>query len=105
MRTETGMDDSRNTPLLSARLLSARLLFEWVAARRCATVVAVSAVFLAGGVLPCAQAQNVTVAPVITTAAGNGINGYSGDGGPASSPALNSPSGVAVDSGGQLSSS
>ncbi|MGD0868295.1 MAG: hypothetical protein ABSB88_01995 [Bryobacteraceae bacterium] len=39
---------------------------------------------------------------IITTVAGNGHFGYSGDGGPATSAELNSPVGVAVDSAGNL---
>jgi sugar lactone lactonase YvrE len=39
---------------------------------------------------------------VITTVAGNGTPGYSGDGGPAVSAALSYPSGVAVDGAGNL---
>lgn len=38
----------------------------------------------------------------ITTFAGNGTYGYSGDGGPATSAELTQPSGVAVDSGGNV---
>jgi uncharacterized protein (TIGR03437 family) len=39
---------------------------------------------------------------VITTAAGNGTQGFSGDNGPPASAALNQPQGVAVDSAGDL---
>jgi hypothetical protein len=39
---------------------------------------------------------------VITTVAGTGVAGYSGDGGPASSASLNSPQRIAVDSVGNL---
>ena len=39
---------------------------------------------------------------VITTVAGNGTAGYSGDGGPATAAELTGPGGVAVDSAGDL---
>jgi trimeric autotransporter adhesin len=39
---------------------------------------------------------------VINTVAGNGIQGYSGDGGPATSAKLAAPTGVAIDSAGNL---
>jgi sugar lactone lactonase YvrE len=46
--------------------------------------------------------REVSPQGIITTVAGNGTQGYSGDGGPATSAQLNSPSGVAVDSQGHL---
>jgi hypothetical protein len=47
--------------------------------------------------------RKVTAATgIITTVAGNGTQNYSGDGGPATSAALWSPTGVAVDSAGNL---
>jgi trimeric autotransporter adhesin len=42
------------------------------------------------------------VSGIITTVAGNGTAGYSGDGGPATSATLNNPYGVAVDGAGNL---
>ena len=44
----------------------------------------------------------ITVPPLITTIAGNGTLGYSGDGGPATSASLNSPFGVVVDANGDV---
>jgi sugar lactone lactonase YvrE len=46
--------------------------------------------------------RKVTLEGVIHTLAGNGTQGYGGDGGPAASAQLNSPTGVAVDTGGNL---
>jgi sugar lactone lactonase YvrE len=46
--------------------------------------------------------REVTPRGVISTAAGNGTQGYSGDGGPATSAQLNYPEGVAVDTAGNL---
>src|SRR3990172_9212673 len=46
--------------------------------------------------------RKVDTSGVITTVAGNGIMGYSGDGGPAVSASLYGPSGVAVDSSGNI---
>jgi uncharacterized protein (TIGR03437 family) len=46
--------------------------------------------------------RKVTPAGTISTVAGNGSPGFSGDGGPATSAAIWAPSGVAVDSAGNL---
>jgi uncharacterized protein (TIGR03437 family) len=46
--------------------------------------------------------RKVNTAGIITTVAGNGTYGYSGDGGPATSAALYDPYGVAVDGAGNL---
>jgi sugar lactone lactonase YvrE len=46
--------------------------------------------------------RKVTPDGVITTVAGNGEQGWGGDGGPATSAQLSSPSGVALDSTGNL---
>jgi sugar lactone lactonase YvrE len=45
-----------------------------------------------------ARVRRVSPGGVITTVAGNGTNGYSGDGGLATSAQISNPSGVAVDS-------
>lgn len=42
------------------------------------------------------------VSRIVTTVAGDGSRGYSGDGGPATSAQLNNPFGLAVDAGGNL---
>ncbi|MGD0446232.1 MAG: chitobiase/beta-hexosaminidase C-terminal domain-containing protein [Edaphobacter sp.] len=46
--------------------------------------------------------RKVTAAGIISTIAGAGAQGYTGDGGAATSAALNQPNGVAVDSSGNL---
>jgi trimeric autotransporter adhesin len=61
----------------------------------------------AGGNLYIAELANqrvrkVTPAGVISTVAGNGTSGFSGDGGPATSAQLADPRSVAVDAGGNL---
>jgi uncharacterized protein (TIGR03437 family) len=46
--------------------------------------------------------RKVSRAGIITTFAGNGTSGYSGDGGPATAAQLNAPGGVAADASGNL---
>lgn len=46
--------------------------------------------------------REVTPLGVITTVAGSGVQGFGGDGGPATSALLDSPAGVAVDASGNL---
>jgi sugar lactone lactonase YvrE len=46
--------------------------------------------------------REVATNGIITTVAGNGINGYSGDGGMATNAELNGPTGIAVDATGDL---
>lgn len=46
--------------------------------------------------------RKVASSGIISTVAGNGVSGFSGDGGPAISANLSAPIGVAVDSGGAL---
>ena len=48
------------------------------------------------------RVRKVSPAGIITTVAGNGVPGYSGDGGPATSAALVAPEGVAIDAAGNL---
>ncbi|MGB7846859.1 MAG: SBBP repeat-containing protein [Candidatus Acidiferrum sp.] len=68
--------------------------------RRSFTIVFLTAL-LFGGLAPRQlQAQNTSLAPLITTVAGNGIPGYSGDNGPATSAQLLSPVGLAMDTAG-----
>ncbi|MGA2859113.1 MAG: choice-of-anchor D domain-containing protein [Candidatus Sulfotelmatobacter sp.] len=58
---------------------------------------------LLGSLAPCRlQAQNITLAPVITTVAGNGTAGYTGNGQQATSAELNGPRGTAVDRAGNI---
>jgi uncharacterized protein (TIGR03437 family) len=49
-----------------------------------------------------ARVRRVAPGGIITTVAGNGIGGFSGDGGPATDAQLQRPSGVAVDGAGNL---
>ncbi|HMC43225.1 MAG TPA: hypothetical protein VKI20_09460, partial [Acidimicrobiales bacterium] len=54
------------------------------------------------GLVGAFQAPGWAAGGIITTAAGNGTAAYSGDGGPATSAALNFPLGVAVDGSGNM---
>jgi sugar lactone lactonase YvrE len=54
--------------------------------------------YIAGGY----RIRKVNTSGVITTVAGNGSYGYSGDGGPATAAMLSSPGGVAVDASGNV---
>jgi sugar lactone lactonase YvrE len=46
--------------------------------------------------------RKVSANGVITTVAGNGSAGYSGDGGPATNASMNTPNGIAIDASGNL---
>jgi uncharacterized protein (TIGR03437 family) len=46
--------------------------------------------------------RKITTAGIISTVAGNGVGGYSGDAGPATSASLNYPVGVTLDSAGNI---
>jgi uncharacterized protein (TIGR03437 family) len=48
------------------------------------------------------RVRKVTPSGTITTLAGNGQNGYGGDGGPSTMAILNTPNGIALDSAGNL---
>jgi sugar lactone lactonase YvrE len=66
-----------------------------------AAVLAVPTACLLGGLSLC-SAQNVTVVPTVATVTGKRTPDYAGAGGPAASAELKGPSGVAVDSAGNL---
>ena len=61
-----------------------------------------SAVLIAPSARPQAVSGQVSLVPVINTVAGNGVQGYSGDGGPAIRAELGPPFDLAVDSVGNL---
>lgn len=48
------------------------------------------------------RVRKVTVEGIISTVAGNGVQGYAGDGGPATTAQLNQPSDLAIDLSGRL---
>jgi len=64
------------------------------------------AVDAAGNVYACDARRGLVVkispSGILTVVAGNGVGGFSGDGGPATSASLYSPNGVAVDTSGDL---
>jgi len=49
-----------------------------------------------------ARIRKVSTSGIITTVAGNGVMGYSGDNGPATAAELNEPASIAVDTAGNL---
>ncbi len=57
-------------------------------------------IYLADSTLHCIR--RIGTDGMIQTVAGNGVKGFSGDGGPATSASLNTPSGVVVDSSGNI---
>ena len=69
-------------------------------------LVIVSSLVVTGGtslsVKADAQTSPVTLAPVITTVAGNGTAGSNGDGGPATHAGINGPSATAIDAAGNI---
>ena len=75
-----------------------RLRFTLLTAASC--LIAVGSLF--PGVDAFGQTPAITLAPVITTIAGNGTAGSGGDGGPATSAAINGPSATAIDSAGNI---
>jgi uncharacterized protein (TIGR03437 family) len=48
------------------------------------------------------RVRKISLSGIISTVAGNGVAGFSGDGGPATAASLNSPNAVAVDASGNL---
>ena len=56
----------------------------------------------APGLLAGNRVRRVSPDGIITTVAGNGVPGFSGDGGPASDAQLSRPGGIAADSAGNL---
>jgi hypothetical protein len=63
---------------------------------------ALSLVFLLAALAAGPASAQMTLLPGITTVAGNGTAGYSGDGGLATSAAMNIPAGLGLDSAGNL---
>jgi hypothetical protein len=51
---------------------------------------------------PHAVVRKIDTFGIITTVAGNGTPGYSGDGGPATNAQLNKPTGIAIDTAGNM---
>jgi DNA-binding CsgD family transcriptional regulator/sugar lactone lactonase YvrE len=59
-------------------------------------------VLIVAVLLVLSESRPWTSGPYVSTIAGTGVNGYSGDGGPARTAALSAPNGIAVDTAGNV---
>ena len=85
-----GISSAEGVPATSAQLNSSRSLATDTAGN----------LYIADPFL--SRVRKVSTSGIITTVAGNGVNGFSGDGGPATAAALSQPSSVAVDAAGEI---